>query len=317
MKIILDVDTGTDDAVAIMLAALHPALDLLAVTTVNGNVAVDRCTENSLRVLDYIGRGEVPVYEGCSSPLARTDFPSEASRTAKAEIHGEYLDLPRATSRPRGGPAAVYLSERFREARSRDEQITLVATGPLTNLALALKLDPCFARNVQRLAIMGGGDRVSNTTPAAEFNIWADPEAARVVLSSGIPDIVLVTLDATHEALVSYEDCAKLRALGTPAGTATAAVVERRIRAYDASQPMARPATAPVHDALCVAYLIDESVLRTKRCWVDVETSSPLTVGRTVIDTRAVYGREPNVTVGLGADEAAFVSLLLDTFARS
>lgn len=314
-KLVLDVDTGTDDAVAIMLAALHPDLDLVAVTTVNGNVPVDHCTENSLRVLDYVARSDVPVYEGAAAPIARPDFPVPRAARGFSDVHGEYLDIPPARSRARQGDAARALVSLFSEPGA--EELVLVATGPLSNVALALKLEPSFVTNVRRLVIMGGGHEVGNVTASAEFNIWADPEAARVVLTSGIADITLVPLDATHRALVSYEDCQRLRELGTAAGTATATFVERRIGAYDASQPMARAGAAPVHDALCVAYLVDRSVIVGDRYYVDVETSGELTVGRTVVDTHKRSGKEPNMFVALDANERRFVELLLSTFGKN
>jgi inosine-uridine nucleoside N-ribohydrolase len=164
---------------------------------------------------------------------------------------------------------------------------------------------------------MGGGHEIGNVTPAAEFNAWADPEAARIVLASGIRKITLVPLDATHRALVSLDDCRALRSLGTPAGTACASFVERRIRAYDESQPMDQPATAPVHDALCVAFVAVPSIISTRRLFVDVETRGELTVGRTVIDTHRRSGHEPNADVAFGADGRAFVRMLRETFGRT
>jgi inosine-uridine nucleoside N-ribohydrolase len=316
IRLVLDVDTGTDDAVAIMLAALHPDLDLVAVTTVNGNVPVDRCTENSLRVLDHIGRGDIPVYEGAAEPLARRDFPVPRAERGISDVHGEYLDIPAAQSRKRVASAAIALIETFAGVHGGAEEVVLVATGPLTNVALALKLDPRFGQRVSRLVIMGGGHEVPNVTASAEFNIWADPEAAHVVLNSSINEIVLVPLDATHRALISTEDCERLRQLGTRAGEATARFVERRITAYDASQPMARTGAAPVHDALCVAYLVAPDVISGARYCVDVETCGRVTVGRTVIDTHHRSGREANAWVALDADEGKFRDLLLSTFAQ-
>jgi inosine-uridine nucleoside N-ribohydrolase len=313
-QLVLDVDTGTDDAVAVMLAALHPDLDLVGVTTVNGNVPVDHCTENSLRVLDYIGRGGVPVYEGCAEPLARGDFPIPRAVRGVSDVHGSYLDIPAATSRKQDEPAAEFLVRHFAQAKEKGTVTALVAVGPLTNVALALKLDPDFKSNVKRLVIMGGGHEVPNVTASAEFNIWADPDAAHVVLSSGIEEIVLVPLDATHRALVSLEDCERLRASGTPAAMATALFVERRIHAYDSSQPMQRLNAAPVHDALCVAFLVDPSVISLEKYWVDVETCGQLTIGRTVVDTHHRSGLEPNVWVALDADERKFVDMLELTF---
>lgn len=314
--LVLDCDTGTDDAVAIMLAALHPDLVLEGVTTVNGNVPVANCTDNSLRVLDYIGRSDIPVYEGADAPIARPDFPVPRSQLADNGVHGRELHIPPPHSNEQAESAPEFLVRHFAESERAGRNVTLVAVGPLTNLALAMKLDGSFASHVKRLVIMGGGHEVGNVTPSAEFNIWADPEAARVVLSSGIEYVLLIPLDATHRALVSYENCLRLRKLGTPAGEATAIFVERRIRAYDDNQPMSRPGAAPVHDALCIAWLVDPGVTTTEKYWVDVEVHGELTVGRTVVDTHRRSGQVPNVWVALGADEEKFVMMLLETFAR-
>ena len=154
-------------------------------------------------------------------------------------------------------------------------------------------------------------------TPRAEFNIWADPEASRAVIGSGVRKITLVPLDATHKALVSVDDCARLRALGTPAGEAAARFTERRIQGYDTTQPMARPHAAPVHDALAVAAIVDAAVITTHHLHVDVETQGELTVGETVVDTNFRSRHEPNVDVALDADEPRFVAMLLETFART
>jgi len=313
----LDVDTGTDDAVAIMLAALHPALNLVAVTTVNGNVPLPNTTENTLRVLDHIGRGDIPVYAGAAEPLARTDQPIPRSVKDQSDFHDDYLDLPAARSTAQPTAAAVYLVDRFRTARLNGERLVLVAVGPLTNLALAIKLDPEFASAVSRLVIMGGGHEIPNVTASAEFNFWADPEAAHVVLNSGIEDVTVVPLDATHRALINYDHCAQIRELGTPAATATASIIERRIRGYDSSQPMAHGGAAPVHDALCVAYLIDPSVITCRRYHMDVETAGPLTIGRSIIDTHQRGDKPANAQVAFDADPRKFVSLLLETFAST
>jgi len=313
-KLVLDVDTGTDDAVAIMLACEHPDLDLVGITTVNGNVPVAYCTENSLRVLDYIGRSEVPVYEGSATPLARRDFPVPRSQRPESGIHGDFLELPEARSTKQDEAAASYLVRRFKEAHEGGEELILVPTGPLTNIALALKLDPHFVNYVKRVVIMGGGHAVGNVTPAAEFNIWADPEAADVVFEAGFTDLTLVPLDATHEALVSLADCAALRKLGSPAGDATATVVERRIDGYDRTQPMKESGAAPVHDALCVAALVEPTIIDTHRVHVSVETAGPKTVGRTVMDTHHRGSAPPNMAVAFGANRQMFVDMLLGVF---
>src|SRR5688500_12616421 len=182
-KIILDVDTGTDDAVAIMLAALHPAIELVGCTTVNGNVEVEFATDNTLRVLDHIGRSDVAVHEGLPRPIVRTDFPVPRQVEDLAGMyHGRTLPVP-ATPRHKAATGATeFLIETFRAAT---EAITLVAVAPLSNLAAALQIEPDFAKTVPELVVMGGGHEVGNVTPAAEFNVWADPEAASMVFSAG------------------------------------------------------------------------------------------------------------------------------------
>jgi inosine-uridine nucleoside N-ribohydrolase len=314
-KLILDVDTGTDDAVALMLAALHPALDLVGATTVNGNVPVDMTTENTLRVFDHIGRN-VPVHRGMAAPLARPDFPvpRDTPVPGTTRVHGDYLDIPSARSAAAAASAVEFLIETYRNTA---DEIVLVPTGPLTNVAAALKLEPRLVQLIPEIVLMGGGHYCGNITPLAEFNIWADPEAARVVFTCGIPRLTIVPLDATHRALLTLADCDALDALGTPAATACATFTRRRITGYDRDQPMERPGTAPVHDALCVAAVIDRSVITTRKVHADVETHGELTVGQTVFDVAARGGEPPNADVAFDADERKFVRLLLSTFARS
>ncbi len=312
-KLVLDVDTGTDDAVAIMLAALHPGLDLVGCTTVNGNVAVAHCTDNTLRVLDHVGRHDVAVYEGLARPLARADFPvPRAERDLAGQVHGTTLPIPASARRAAATRAVEFLIETFRAA---SEPITLVAVAPLSNLAAALALDPGFARRVPELVVMGGSHALGNVTPSAEFNVWADPEAAAMVFAAGFPRLTLVPLDATHRALVSRDDCARLAALGTPAGQAAAAFIGHRIGVHDEIQRMATAGTTPVHDALAVGCLVAPVLRDVRRLHVAVETSGTLTVGRTVIDTNCRGGGTPNCDVAFDADPAGFVALLLQTFA--
>lgn len=312
-KLILDVDTGTDDAVAVMLAALHPALDLVGCTTVNGNVEVIHCTDNTLRVLDHIGRSDIAVYEGLARQLVRADFPiPRAVEDRAGKYHGKTLPLPESTRGKAAAGAVEFLIETYRNAT---DEITLVPVAPLTNIAAALTLYPKLAGLIPEVVIMGGGHAIGNVTPSAEFNIWADPEAAAIVLAAGFRKLTLLPLDATHRALVSRDDCARLRALGTPAGTATAEITESRIAAHDDSQQMSVPGAAPVHDALCVAFLIDPSILTTRRLHVDVETSGALTVGRTVIDTHSRGSGTPQCDVAFDADAKKFVQLISETFA--
>ncbi len=314
-KLILDVDTGTDDAVAIMLAALHPDLDLVGVTTVNGNAPVHHCTDNTLRVLDHIARSDIPVFEGASKPVVRPDFPIPRSIDDLAgKIHGKTLPLPEAESGKADKHAVEFLVETYRETT---DEIILVPVAPLTNIATALSIYPELVDRVPEIVIMGGGHEIGNITPSAEFNIWGDPEAAARVFAAGFRKMTLVPLDATHKALVSLEDCARFRELNTPAGNATAAVVEQRIGVHDKIQKMQQAGSAPVHDALCIAYLLDRTVLTVRDCHVDIETHGALTVGRTVIDTHRRSGKAPNCDVAFDADPRRFVDILTETFSKT
>jgi inosine-uridine nucleoside N-ribohydrolase len=313
-KLILDVDTGTDDAVAIMLAGLHPELDLVAVTVVNGNVPVENCTDNTLRTLDWIGRSDIPVYQGLSQPIVREDFPTPRATKRDPKVHMAVLPLPAATSVKKELSAPVFLSEVFAE---QPGEITLVAVGPLSNLAAAIAIDPDFAGNCAELIIMGGAVNKSNITPSAEFNIWADPEAAAQVFRAPFRKITLVPLDATHEALVSKDQCEGLRAQRTPASTAAADIIEHRIRGYEANQPTGTPQSAPVHDAVCVAALVDRDIIETKHVNVVIETLGEYTIGRTVVDHECRTTRAPNCHVAFHAKRHPFVAMLSKTFAET
>jgi inosine-uridine nucleoside N-ribohydrolase len=311
-KLILDVDTGTDDAVALLFAALHPDLELIAATTVNGNNPVANCTDNTLRVFDLLGL-PIPVYEGAATPLTRDDFPvPRAILHAKGSMHGRELPIPAPRSVKQSRRAAEFLIETYLAAT---EPIAFVPVGPLTNIAMAIRMEPRIVERIPQTVIMGGAHESGNTTPSAEFNIWVDPDAARVVFGAGLQNVSVMPLDATHRALVSADDCRRMRALGTPAGDAAASFIEGRITAYDTLQPMDTAGSAPVHDALCVAYLVDPTVVTGQRVHVDVETRGELTLGRTVMDRRGRFGREPNAFVAFDADAPKFVSMLLETFA--
>jgi inosine-uridine nucleoside N-ribohydrolase len=311
-KVILDVDTGTDDAVALMTAALSPDLDLIGATTVNGNTTVDNTTENTLRVFDWIGLPQIPVHRGMDRPLAqkRVDQLNPARR-----IHGDLLDLPAAsTARLQPGHAVDWLIETYLASAG---DIVLCPVGPLTNIATAIRKEPRILDAIPQIVVMGGAHDHGNTTASAEFNIWLDPEAARVVVNCGRP-IRMIPLDATHRALVSTEDAGRLRALGTPAGEAAARFVLKRIDAYDATQRMPhRAGAAPVHDALAVCSIIDPSIVTTEHIPVDVEVDAELSVGRTVCDFRFRSGKPANVDFAVDADEPKFVAMLLEILART
>ncbi|MGN9840620.1 nucleoside hydrolase [Nonomuraea sp. H19] len=312
-KVILDVDTGTDDAVAIMFAALHPDLDLIGVTTVNGNVPLENTTDNTLRVLDWIGRSDIPVFAGLARPIARLGFPSAKhfDRDSGDDPHGSALPIPEPRSVCQDTGAVEFLIETLRSAT---EQITLVPVGPLSNIATALAIDPSLTNAVDEVVIMGGGHAVTNVTASAEFNIWADPEAANMVLSAGFSRLTLVPLDATYQALVTRDTCARLEESATPAGIAASRFISRRIDAYDGT--VTADDAAPVHDVVCTAYLVRPEIITTRSLHVTVDTTSPLTIGRTVMDTRLNSPQKPNADVALGADPQVLAELLLDVFTQ-
>ncbi|WP_116114169.1 nucleoside hydrolase [Amycolatopsis ruanii] len=315
-KVILDVDTGTDDAVAIMLAALHPDLHLAAVTTVSGNVPLPATTDNTLRVLDAIGRPDIPVHAGLAHPVARRGFPGQThfERDSARDMHGTSLPLPTPVTAAREESAVEFL---LHTLRTTTEPVTLVPVGPLSTIATVLAADPSVRDAVDEVVIMGGAHAHGNVTPSAEFNVWADPEAAAMVFSAGFPRLTLVPLDATHQALVNRADCARLAGMGTAAGRAAAGLITRRIDAYSAGHGVHAPDSAPVHDAVCVAYLVRPEVITTRPVRVEVETTGALTVGRTVMDLRPNATGEPNARVAFGARAEVLVDLLLATFGEA
>ena len=235
-KLILDVDTGTDDAVAVMLAALHPALDLIGCTTVNGNIPVQSCTDNTLRVLDQIGRSGIPVYEGLSRPLVRLDFPvPRRERDHSGKYHLDALPVPPPISEKQEVGAVEFLIETYRAAT---QEIVLVPVGPLTNIAAALALDAGFAERVPEIVIMGGAPpRSATCTAAAEFNIWADPEAAAMVFGASFADTRAGAAGRHAPRADAREDCRR--------GTGGA---RHRRPASAAARVHWRP-DRPVHDA--------------------------------------------------------------------
>ena len=311
-KVILDVDTGTDDAVALMVAALSPDIELVGATSVNGNTGVDYTTENTLRVFDWIGMPEIPVFRGMDRPMVR----SQAALGMAAIIHGNLLDLPPvsrgATLRPEH--AVDWLIETY---LASDGDIVLCPVGPLTNIAMAMQKEPRMLDAIPEIVIMGGAHHAGNLTHSAEFNFLLDPEAARVVVNCGRP-IRMVPLDATHRALLSTDDAQRLRELGTPAGKAAGGFVLQRIAGYEATQPIVhRPGSAPIHDALAVCAIIDPTILTTEFIPVDVEVNAELSYGRTVCDFRSRPDKPANVHFAVDADEAKFVRMLLDILGRT
>jgi len=304
--IILDVDPGHDDAVAMLLAAASSAIDLLAVTCVAGNAPLANTQENARKVLTVAGITNVPVAAGLDRPLVRP-LVTAAHVHGQTGLDGPELLAPTVALDPRH---AVDLIVETVAASARP--LTLVPTGPLSNIAMALRRAPHLKERVERIVLMGGAIAEGNITPSAEFNIYVDPEAAHIVFTSGIP-ITMVGLDVTHQALVGPAEVAAIRALGTPVATMTAGLLDYYARFH---QDLYGWDGVPLHDPCCVAALIRPGLITTKAMDVQIETTSALTLGRTVCDVWGVTGRAPNADVGVAIDRQGFIDVLMDCLGR-
>ncbi|GIF00106.1 nucleoside hydrolase [Paractinoplanes rishiriensis] len=299
--VVVDCDPGHDDALALVLAVADPRLRLLGVTTVAGNQTLDKTTRNALKILALAGAAEVPVAAGCDRPLV-------GELTVAEDIHGvSGLDGP-DLDLPTGEPADVHGVELMRRLITESvEPVTLIATGPLTNVALLLRRHPEVAPLVRRIVFMGGSTERGNTTPYGEFNIVTDPEAADIVLRSGLPT-TMIGLNVTHRALATDEIIAELRGLGSRLGTVCAELMTFFAGAYHRVFGFAHP---PVHDPVAVAAVIDPAVLRTVAAPVAVELTGRHTRGATVVDLHDSTGRTPNADVAVDLDVEAFWRLLM------
>jgi pyrimidine-specific ribonucleoside hydrolase len=297
IPIIIDCDPGHDDAIALMLAFGCRRLDVLGITTVAGNTTGENAYRNALAILSLIS-ADVSVARGADSPILR---PLHTSR----DVHGESgLDGLSVPPNAKGGDlsAVEFLSSTLRRSETK---ITLVPTGPLTNIAIAFLAFPDIKEKIERVVLMGGVAGQGNVTPSAEFNIFADPEAARVVFQSGVP-ITMIGLDATHKALVYPEEVEEIRKIGR-VGALAAGLLDFYSLAYKARGFKG----TPIHDALAVAAVFDEGVVKTEYARVDVEIRGEFTAGRTVVDFRGVTGKEPNAKVAVDVDRDRFLNLLM------
>jgi len=305
VPILIDCDPGHDDAIALLLALASPEVELLGVTTVSGNQTLEKTTANAIRVLELVGRGDVPVAAGAARPLERDLF-------VAAYVHGESgLDgpaFPPPEAEAVDQHAADFLAERI---LASPDPVNLVPTGPLTNVALFLERHQDAAARLRGIVLMGGAIAEGNVTPAAEFNVWADPEAAARVFASGL-DVTMVGLDVTHRALVTGAHAERLRGAGK-VGRVVAELLDfygvfhREVYGFDGS---------PVHDAVAVAHVIRPKLLELELLNVRVDCESSLCRGRTVVDVWRRTGLEPNANVAVGIDSEAFLDLLLERLAR-
>ena len=313
-KVILDVDTGTDDAIAIMIAVMSETLEVLGVCAVNGYRSVTSTTENTLRVVEYLGK-DIPVFRGCSLPMVvsltegrREDIPYKGPKDPQDNVHGDYIDLPPATIQEQPVSAVRWLVDTL---MASEGDITLIPVGPLTNIAMALRIEPRIAQKIKKIVIMGGGYKEVNITPTAEFNFWVDPEAAKIVVDSGC-EIVIVPLDATHKAVMSLKDADELEASGKKAAIATASFIRHRQAGYKIWQPMADIDTVPIHDALAVCAVLNEDVLEDVReTYMDIDIAGGAADGMSICDLDKRYpDRKPNVKVALSANREIFSRMI-------
>ena len=281
---------------AILLAAASPALELVAITTVAGNQTLELTTLNARRVCSVAGIVDVPIAAGCDRPLAR-ELIVAADIHGASGLDGVDWDEPTVPLDPRHGVDLI-----IEAAGSGKGPLTIIALGPLTNVASALRRAPHIGEDIERIAIMGGAMGLGNTTPSAEFNMHVDPEAADEVFRAGIP-ITLVPLEVTHRALATDAVLARIAELDTPVARMSVALMRFFAETYLRVFGFAAPA---VHDPCAVAAVIDPATVPTRRMNVAIDTASSLSLGRTVCDVYGKTGREPNADVGMDLDVARF-----------
>ncbi|WP_421319156.1 pyrimidine-specific ribonucleoside hydrolase RihA [Aeromonas veronii] len=302
LPVILDCDPGHDDAIALILALASPELDVLAVTTSAGNQTPDKTLNNALRILTLLGRDDIPVAAGAPKPLARELIIAD-------NVHGESgLDGPKLPDPAFAPQAMTGIELMARCLRESPQPVTLVPTGPLTNIALLLAAHPELKPKIARIVLMGGAAGAGNWTPAAEFNIYVDPEAADMVFKSGIP-ITMCGLDVTHEAQVMDEDIERVRAITNPVAQCVAGLLDFFMIYH--RDPKWGFAGAPLHDPCTIAWLLAPELFHGVECRVDIETRGGHTVGMTVVDRYGLTGKPANALVLLGLDRPGFIDLLV------
>lgn len=304
-RIILDTDPGADDALAIMLMLASPEIKLEAITTVHGNVNIDKTTRNALALLEFLNATHIPVARGCTVPLVK---PSHISKGES--VHGSSgmgrTNLPEPKIKPINTHAVDYLIERF---LAEPNELTLFAVGPLTNVALAIRKEPKFAQAVKELVIMGGAIRSGgNMSPLAEFNIYEDPHAAHIVFNSGIP-ITLIPLDATYKCLLTSADVERLNKIDSPISKFVRDVTADYMAFYLKYEGFAGCA---LHDPLTVAAIIAPELLSIEEHYVDVDISGGVSTGKTYADFMKVAKKPANMKVALDVKGREFVELFIE-----
>lgn len=299
-SIIMDCDPGHDDAIALILACSCDKLDVKAVTTVGGNQTVQKTTNNALRILQYIGK-EIPVAVGADQPMSR-DLIIAPSVHGDSGLDGP--ELPQPTRKPLAIPAVQLMAEVVEKS---EDKVTLVATGPLTNIAVFLLAYPRLKSRIDRISLMGGAAIGGNWAPAAEFNILVDPEAADIVFKSGIP-ITMAGLDVTHKARFYPEDIQEIKNQGGKVARMVGELLEFFIKFHNSLGWD----FAPMHDPCAVAWLIAPEIFESKHLNVTIDTCGEFTTGCTVTDFIGASGRKPNTDVLLGIDRKKLVNMVID-----
>lgn len=302
IPVIIDCDPGCDDTAALLLAFRCPEFDIRGITTVSGNVSLEKTTCNALRVAEVIGT-DVPVCAGADRPMFREPVYAP-------HVHGEDgllgIDLPAPKKNHSPEKAWDFL---YREAAAQKGELEVIAVGPLTNLGIALSTHSDLAGLIKRVVIMGGAAQGGNVTPCAEFNIYVDPEAADIVLRSGIP-LCVCGLDVTLRAYLTAEEIQGIKALGTPQSELFGAVTEQNC------EKVFCPQGAPLHDPAAVLFAMDESLFTSQRCWMRVETAGTITRGKTVTDCYSDAQKEANVDLVLDVDRERFAARVREIMER-
>lgn len=302
--IICDCDPGHDDAIALIAAFAQPELDVLAVTTSAGNQTQAKTLNNALRILTLMGQTQVEVAEGASKPLERELIIAD-------NVHGESgiegPQLPDPGFEPVSQSALQLMINKLEQAR---EAITLVPTGPLTNIASLLSQRPDLKNKIKQIVLMGGAADAGNWTPAAEFNIYVDPEAADIVFNSGLP-IVMAGLDVTHKAYITEDDIQAIRDVNNPVATCVAELLEYFVIYH--KDPKWGLKGAPLHDPCTIAWLVKPELFTSLDCWVGIETQGEFTQGMTVVDRYHLSGKPKNAKVLLDIDRQGFVNWLINS----
>ncbi len=325
-KIILDVDTGTDDAMAIITAMLAHELDILGITVVQGNQPLVYTLENTLRVVELMGGG-VPVYAGCPEPMVQTMSEGRMKNQRiqtyekvidgkKINIHDEYLNLPKATLKPQPQHAVSYLVDTL---RNTTEKLTLVAVGPATNVGMALRMDPDIANNLEEIVVMGGGVTSVNRTSGAEMNFYMDPEAAQLMIKANCK-VTILPLDATTSALFSREDAKVIAAVGNRPAQFFAELMthfSERLEMLDINNRTPGCYDIAIHDVLCILYLLDPSIitdLRREKC--DVDFAGGYADGMLMVDTRSYVEKTDETYVAYHIDKKKTMDMIVDILSR-